>query len=97
MLPSRIQIKNEVYEIVYQRIIDNPNDLGYCDDKKRILYIKLGLDELTELDTAIHEVLHALTYLHKIRISHSNLTKLATALAVLILDNGYSLQSDDNK
>lgn len=97
MLPSRIQIKNEVYEIVYQRTIDNPNDLGYCDDKKRILYIKLGLDEFTELDTGIHEILHAITHLHKIRISHNNLDKLATALAHLITDNGYRLQSDDNK
>lgn len=97
MIPSRVYIKGELYEIVYQRLIDKPDDLGYCDDDKKILYIKLGLSDFDELDAFIHEMLHALTHRHKIRISHGNLDKLATALAHFVTDNTNLLQLPENK
>ena len=87
MIPSRIWIKNVQYEIVYQKTIDRENDLGYCDDKTKHLYIKTGLDKRTELDAFLHEFFHALTHQYKIRIGHTNLDKLATALADVILLN----------
>ena len=70
-----------MYEVVYQEIIDKIDDWGYCDDDKKILYIKLGLDKEQELDTFTHEMLHAMCHHHKIKISHKALDKLATALA----------------
>ena len=87
MIPSRLWIKNVQYEVVYQKEIDKPADLGYCDDKTRHLYIKLGLDKRTELDAFLHEFFHALTHQYKIRISHNNLDKIATALADVIILN----------
>lgn len=87
MLPNRVWIKNDQYEIVYQKVIDNIEDIGYCDDKKKIIYIKLGLDKKTELDTFIHELLHAIQHKYKLRISHNNIDKLGTALAEIILLN----------
>lgn len=86
-IPSRVWIKNEIYEVVYSELIDNPEDIGYCDDKKKILYIKLGLDDDTALDVFTHEFLHALCHLHKIKIAHKTLDKLATALAETITLN----------
>lgn len=80
-------IKNELYEVVYQRVIDEPNDIGYCDDKKKILYIKLDLEHFDELDVFLHEYLHALSFLYKIRISHKTLDKLGTALAESLIAN----------
>lgn len=75
------------YEVVYQRVIDDHNDVGYCDDKKKILYIKLGLEKLEELDTFIHEIFHAVEKEYKIKINHTKLDKLATALAEAIVAN----------
>lgn len=82
MLKNQIWIKPRIiYEKVYQELIgDDPKTIGYCDDETKHLYIKLGLDEITEQDCTLHEILHAICYRYKIKISHSELDKLSTAL-----------------
>ena len=88
-IPSRIQVKNEVYEVVYQETIDDPDDIGYCDDDKKTLYIKLGLGKELTLDVLTHELLHSITHQYKIKIKHSELDKLATALVEVCKLNGW--------
>lgn len=87
MLPNRVWIKNEIYEVVFVREIDEPNDIGYCDDEKKILYIKIGLDKVEELDTFAHETLHAICHQHKIKLGHKTLDKLATAIVNTLIIN----------
>ena len=86
-IPSRVWIKNDLYEVVYTHLVDKPDDMGYCDDKKKILFLKLALSEQDTLDTFIHETLHAICHKHKIRIGHTTLDKLSTAIAETILLN----------
>jgi Zn-dependent peptidase ImmA (M78 family) len=88
-LPNQLWIKPKViYEVVYQEQIgDDPKDIGYCDDETKHIYIKLGLDQLDELDTQIHELLHAVCHSYRVKLPHKELDKLATALAKVILLN----------
>lgn len=87
-IPNKVWIKNEVYEVVYQKIIDDPEDIGYCDDEKKILYIKLGLNKTDTFDVLLHECLHAISLHYKIKLSHKTLDRLATALVDIAKLNG---------
>lgn len=79
---NRIYITDDVvYEKVYQKVIgEEPETWGYCDDKLKLIYIKLCLSEFDELDTTIHETLHAICLHYGIKIKHTELDKLGTAL-----------------
>lgn len=91
-LPNQVWIKPKViYEVVYQEQIgDDKDTIGYCDDFTKHIYIKLGLDPTTELDTQLHELLHAITYAYKIKLTHKDLDKLATALAKVLTLNKWA-------
>lgn len=89
MLPNQVKIKkNVIYEKVYQDLIGNDvKTIGYCDSATKHLYIKLGLSKLLEKDTEAHELLHAICDEYKIKINHSELDKLATALVRVFMLN----------
>lgn len=96
MLPNWVRIKrNLTYEKVYQDVIGDPkhpdakNTHGYCDDETKHLYIKLGLTKLEQQQAEMHELLHAIIFRYKIKISHTQMDRLATALVDVCRLNGW--------
>jgi hypothetical protein len=67
-----------------------PDEFGYCDHEgergqPRVIGIRPGLDEGQELDTTIHECLHAALP----DLSEEAVTEIATDLAVILLARGF--------
>jgi hypothetical protein len=67
-----------------------PDEYGYCDHEgdrgqPRVIGIRPGLDEGQELDTTIHEYLHAAMP----DLSEEAVTEIATDLAVILLARGF--------
>lgn len=57
----KIKILGKTYSLVFSRSMPE-DDYGSCDDpntKRKRIRISKGLDEEKELDTLIHEMLHA--------------------------------------
>jgi Zn-dependent peptidase ImmA (M78 family) len=61
-IPKKVNICGITFTIKYKdRIISDGNDCyGLVDDNKCEIYIMKGLTPAQELDTYVHEVLHAL-------------------------------------
>ena len=83
----RAVIRNETWSIVSEVQED---ELGFCDHegercKPRTIGIKDGLTEFEELDTTIHEGLHA-SYPD---LSEEAIERAATDLARLLLARGF--------
>ena len=83
----RIIIRKETWSIVSEVQED---ELGFCDHegergKPRTIGIKDGLSELEELDTTLHEGLHA-SYPD---LSEEAIERAATDLARLLLARGF--------
>jgi hypothetical protein len=91
MLPNQVRIKPRItYERVFQELIgDDPNTIGYCDSLTRHLYIKLNLSKRLEEETEAHELLHAIADEYGVKIAHSELDKLATAIIKVMRLNGW--------
>lgn len=82
---------NIIYEKVYQELIgEDPNTLGYCDDETHHIYLKLNMEKFDELDTLIHELLHAVCIHNKIKLRHqTQLDPLATAITKFLILNNF--------
>ena len=83
----RAVIRNETWSIVSEV---QDGELGFCDHegergKPRTIGIKDGLTEFEELDTTIHEALHA-AYPD---LSEEAIDETATDLARLLLARGF--------
>lgn len=94
-LPTKLTIGDDLYGIEYRtRFEDSRKTVGVCCyDTERIL-LKRGQVSLAHLDTAIHEILHAIVEVYKdemdtkkLTISHPLIYFLADKLARLLADN----------
>jgi Zn-dependent peptidase ImmA (M78 family) len=86
--PSHIKIKNKcVYEIVHIDTFKDPEVLGECRFQERQIVIKKGQSERQELQTLIHEILHAVCEERGIGVAHKDIYKLEHALEYLLRAN----------
>lgn len=61
----KVKLAGKQYEIVFRRSIDACESRGQCDSpklKNPKVYIQEGQTELDELDTLIHEMIHACSH-----------------------------------
>jgi hypothetical protein len=79
-----------------RRAGEDKNWYGYCDDKKKMIYLNPELKGIKLLDTAIHEALHAqLEWLDEdvVRSVSDSLTRLVSLFTALRCIGSFSLAS----
>ncbi len=87
--PKFINVKDERYEIrMVTRIPKEAKTLsGLCDGDVKIIWIRKGQAPAGLFRTFVHELLHALEFEWKIKISHKMVYQLEVAIATLMLEN----------
>jgi Zn-dependent peptidase ImmA (M78 family) len=75
------------YKVAWCKIIDDASTLGYCDDEAQVIYMKDKQDEVETFKTLVHELVHSMDHVYKIKLSHTQVRKLELALTDLLRQN----------
>lgn len=81
------KIAGVFYSVAWCSRIQDKDDLGYCDDVARILYMKDGEPIEETFKTLIHEQVHAMDHVYNIKLSHTQVRKLELALSDFLRQN----------
>jgi hypothetical protein len=60
MIPKSVNVLGREYQIEVEQHL--PNMFGYCDYENLLIKIKADQQPAMELDTVLHEILHAIDY-----------------------------------
>lgn len=88
--PTIIRLMGRNYEV---EMVDDPfdsNKVGTFESQQMRINLKTGQKPVEEVDTLLHEVLHALCYLLYLDLGHREeevVCKLATGLVAAFQDN----------
>lgn len=91
--PSDIRIsENVIYEVVWKKgLIDpasNAPAYGLCDLDSKIIYLTMGMDKITAMQTLVHEIMHALEEEWGMDLPHEIIETLEhPVVLVFILNN----------
>lgn len=90
-IPNRIRITSKVsYDIVYADIVDNDDSVrGICYSDKKMIVLWTGLKGAKQIETLIHEVIHAIEFEYKINIPHAVVYALEKAVLKFLKLNGW--------
>ena len=89
-IPPRIRITPKAtYEIVWIDGFVKKDQVGECRYEEKQIVIKKGISEKEQIDTLIHEFLHAWEFEYKIKISHKAVYQLETAITNFFKINGF--------
>jgi Zn-dependent peptidase ImmA (M78 family) len=85
MKPAKIRIIGTDYQFVWSEVLHNA--AGLCDAAKEKIFILNGQTPTEEVDTVLHEVMHAIE--HKMGLDHNEeyIRRLATGLVAVFKDN----------
>lgn len=61
--------------------------LGLCDPSDKTIYIKTGLPYQLKIDTAVHEIIHAIEHEYDFELDHRHVYILGEALAKVWVEN----------
>lgn len=79
--PESLLIGDCEYGIHIIKRLPLKGSVGYCDDKKKQIYLEHGRPHSEMLATLIHEVLHAFEKEYSISLTHPTVYKLEHALS----------------
>ena len=86
--PAKVKVLGKVYAIQYTEgapLADD--DDGECDPSNQTITVRTGQSLECEQDTVLHEVIHAIENLQGLKLKHSDVVRLTTAIHALIRDN----------
>lgn len=89
-LPNKIVVGGKTYKIARRNKILNSGDFcwGTCDVERGLIEIQTrGVSLDHQLETLLHEALHAIEDHIDVRLKEPDLTKLSKALYALLKDN----------
>lgn len=67
--PKSIDVKRGVsYRIEFVDAFDDPEQVGVCMFRDKLILIKAGMSRKSKLETLIHEVIHAIIWENGIRL-----------------------------
>jgi hypothetical protein len=92
--PKQVLIAGKPYSIAFVATIKDADTRGQCDIEDKIILIQKDLGEKETFETLIHEVLHALEFELKIKITHKAVYSLETGISGFLLDNLYLFFKD---
>jgi hypothetical protein len=95
--PNKIRIFGKPHELVFVPQDIEHGILGQYSYKSHVLHIKQGQPPAEELDTVIHEVLHAITNVMTVDFGDEDMEemvvrKFGTGITGVLLDNPEFLQ-----
>jgi hypothetical protein len=76
-------------DVVYARklTMDDKNCWGTYDDDKRRIMLKYGMDPYRKGEVFLHEVIHAISFIHNFELSEKAVNTLAIELVAFIRNN----------
>ncbi len=86
-IPDRIRIMGRDILINVVSKVDEQNSNGEMCEETLIIKVKAGQTEAEEVDTVLHETLHAVSYLLDLKMSERQVRLTATALIAILQDN----------
>lgn len=87
-LPHHIKIKNKVsYEVLHIDEFKDPRTLGECRYDSKQIVLKKGQSQRQEIQSLIHEILHAVSFERGIDLPHKSIYELEVALYYIIFHN----------
>ena len=87
---QRVMIGGQFWTIAYKPL-KRRNLCGLCDYESKTISICTSLEHLVELDTLLHELLHAAQGF----ASEDHVSEVATTLATILWQLGYRKEADD--
>jgi hypothetical protein len=66
---------------------EKAEDCGLCDCNKQVITLKSGMPTTLELDTIIHEIVHAIDYQMSLKMSERQVHGVGAGLAAVLIDN----------
>ena len=84
-IPNSVAINPKVsYSVVYLKSVDRDGALGYCDDDKKEIQLKLGMPKKTTFSVFIHEMLHAIEMENGIYVPHQAILDFEEGIVELL-------------
>ena len=84
MIPSSIRVIGKDYKVTQEHL---QGSIGECDDFKQEINVDPKANEQLQRDTLLHEVIHAIDYAVKTKLSEEQVSALATGLYAVFSDN----------
>ena len=84
MTPKSIKIIGKDYSVTYEHL---QGCIGCCDDFEQRINIDPKTPYQLQKDTLLHEVIHAIDYAVKTKLSEEQVSALATGLYAVFSDN----------
>lgn len=88
---NNLKILGKTFEVVFLEEDDSPNQLGSCHLEAQRIEIRKGTPRETELDTLLHEVIHACDDSLGLGMTERQVHAMACALVGVFLDNQKTL------
>ena len=79
-----LKIIGKRYKLVRDKKAEN---CGLCDCNKQIITLKGDMPATLELDTIIHEIVHAIDYQMDLKMSERQVHGVGAGLAAVMIDN----------
>lgn len=89
---QRVMIGGQLWTLVYKSL-KRRNLCGLCDYESKTISICTSMENLDELDTLCHELLHACQGF----ASEDHVAEVATTLATILWQLGYRKEADDGR
>lgn len=76
-IPYKVQVGNKLfYEVVWVDRFDDPAQVGEMDNELKQIRIKIDQSNKEKVLTYLHEVIHAFSDEHNVRLTESQVSKL---------------------
>jgi len=88
-IPKTVVIAGHTITIKYKKeiIYNGSNCWGlYCDDK-HIIYLKMGMEKSRKSEVFLHECIHAIEFIHNLKLSEKSVNLLGIELFAFIRNN----------
>ena len=86
---STLSILGRNFDIIFKEDI---NESGLCDYENSTIYIRQGQTKPRELDTLLHECIHAIDECMQTKLTERQVYCLAVGIIALLKDNKHMLE-----